>query len=72
MLGDAVFVGVGDVERPREVLAQLMAGRQLQRLAVAHHALTGQGGGGAGRTAIHTDDNEATIAPDGRCVTPYH
>jgi hypothetical protein len=48
VLGRAVLIGVGDIEGSGEVLAQLMAGGQLERLAVAHHALTGQGGGGPG------------------------
>ena len=38
----------GDVERLGEVLAQLVAGAHLQRLAVAHHPLEGVGGVGAG------------------------
>jgi hypothetical protein len=38
----------GDVEHPREVLPQLVAGAHLERLSVTHHALEGVRGVGAG------------------------
>ncbi len=41
-----------DVERAGEVLAELVAGRHLQRLAVTHHRLEGQGVGGAGEPLL--------------------
>ncbi len=43
---------VGGVERLREVLAQLVAGAHLQRLAVAHHAFEREGVDGAGEALL--------------------
>ncbi len=48
MLDRALRVGEGDVEGSGEVLAELVAGPHLQRLAVAHHPLAGPRPVGAG------------------------
>jgi hypothetical protein len=42
------LIAVSDFERASEVLSELVARRQLQRFAVAHHRLAGDRGRGAG------------------------